>query len=82
MAIEQKLDFLIEKVVSIDERLGAIEQRMDNELKVDIQRVAEGHLDLNSKLENALKPSAELEMLSIKVRVLESEVDEMKWKIS
>ncbi len=55
---------------------------IDNELRVNIQRVAEGHLDLSGNLHEAMKPSSELELLSIKVRRLESDVLDLKQKIS
>jgi hypothetical protein len=51
---------------------------LENEIRVNIQRVAEGHLDLSRNLHDAMKPSSEMEMLSIKVRWLESEVKELK----
>ena len=53
----------------------------ENEIRVNIQRVAEGHLDLSRNLHEAMKPSNEVEMLSIKVRSLESEIREIKRKI-
>ena len=42
---------------------------MENELRVNIQRVAEGHLDLSRNLHEAMKPNNEIEMLAIKVIV-------------
>ena len=55
---------------------------LENEIRANIQRVAEGHLDLSRNLHDAMKPSNEIEMLAIKVRMLESDVRELKNKIS
>jgi predicted nucleic acid-binding Zn-ribbon protein len=106
MTDSQKLDLILEKVTSMDERLSNVENEvtslreevtsmdnrlsnvendvtkmklvLENEIRVNIQRVAEGHLDLSRNLHDAMKPSSEMEMLSIKVRWLESEVKELK----
>ena len=42
---------------------------------------AEGHLDLNRSLQGAMKTSSELEMLSVKVRILESDMKLVKSKV-
>lgn len=94
--LEEKVDHLDEKVGSIDKRVSSLETEMkevrqqvtktnlviENEIRVNIQRVAEGHLDLSRNLHDAMRPSTEVEMLAIKVRMLESDVRELKSKIS
>ena len=55
---------------------------IENELRVNIQRVAEGHLDLSRKLEEAKKPNEEFEVLSLKVRMLESNVSGLQEKFA
>ena len=94
--ILQKISGLDEKVNSIDKRVSSLEEDLkevrnkvtqtklilENEIRVNIQRVAEGHLDLSRNLHEAMKPSNEVEMLAIKVRMLESDVQELKRKIS
>ncbi len=59
-----------------------IKLTLENEIRVNIQRIAEGHLDLSRQLHEAMKPSNEVEMLAIKVRQLESDAREIKQKIS
>ena len=66
----------------VKERVTKIDLTLENEIRVNIQRVAEGHLDLSRNLHDAMKPSNEIEMLAIKVRMLESDVRELKHKIS
>lgn len=85
----EKLDLLLEKMSSLDARLGNVEKDtrdikllLENEIRVNIQRVAEGHLDLSRNMHEAMKPSNEIEMLAIKVRMLETDMREIKQKIS
>ena len=95
-SIDKRVSSLDEKVNSIDKRVSSLEEDLkevrnqvtqtkvilENEIRVNIQRVAEGHLDLSRNLHEAMKPSNEVEMLAIKVRMLESDVQELKRKIS
>ena len=92
----EKVNSLDEKVNSLDEKVNNLESDMqvvkqkvtkidltiENEIRVNIQRVAEGHLDLSRNLHDAMKPNNEIEMLAIKVRMLESDVRELKHRIS
>jgi len=95
-SIDQKFEGINQKFISIDKRLDGMDKRLvslesdvkdikltlENEIRVNIQRVAEGHLDLSRKLQTLMKPNEEVEMLSIKVRILETDVNELKRKIS
>lgn len=94
--IDKRVSGLDEKVDSIDKRVSSLETDMkevrqqvaktnfvlENEIRVNIQRVAEGHLDLSRNLHEAMKPSSEVEMLAIKVRQLESDVRDLKHKLA
>ena len=66
----------------VKQKVTKMDLTMDHELRVNIQRVAEGHLDLSRILHDAMKPSNEVEMLSIKVRMLESDVRDLKEKLA
>ncbi len=55
---------------------------IENEIRVNIQRVAEGHLDLSRNLRDAMRPGNEVEMLAIRVRRLETDVKVLKERIS
>lgn len=94
--VEEKVGSTEKRVGSVEACMGTMRQdirevkkdtesiklRIENEISVNIQRVAEGHLDLSRNLHDAMRPSSEVEMLGIKVRTLESEVKELKLKIS
>ncbi len=66
----------------VKQTVSKIDMTLENEIRVNIQRVAEGHLDLSRNLHEAMRPSNEVEMLAIKVRMLETDVKELKEKIS
>ena len=74
VSINQKLDKLNQKVTSI-------EVTVENELTERISIVAEGHVDLYRKLDEALKVENEKEMLSMRVNILEHEVRRVAEKI-
>lgn len=96
MTDSEKLDLLLNKVIVIEADVKDVKQEVsevkqevtvikliiDNELRVDIQRIAEGHLDLSRNLHDAMKPSNEPEMLTVKVNMLETKMEESKSRVS
>ena len=93
MTENEKLDLILQKISGLDEKVETdmkeVRQQvaktnfvLENEIRVNIQRVAEGHFNLSRNLHDAMRHSNEAEMLAIKVRMLESDVQELKRKIS
>ena len=82
MTDREILEMLLNEVTEIKTDVKEVKLTIENEIRTNIQRVAEGHLDLSRNLHEAVKPSNEVEMLAIKVSVLESEIRELKRKIS
>ena len=87
--LETKVDNLNDRVERLESETREIKQKVtkmdlviENELRINIQRVAEGHLDLSRNLHEAMKPNNEIETLAIKVRMLETDVRELKDKVS
>ena len=92
MTDSEKLDLILSKMDQMESRMDQVEAKIDrmesdirnieltieNEIRVNIRQVAEGHLNLSKKLHEALKTGAENEMLSIRVNVLESEMRRVK----
>lgn len=81
-AIEDKVAVIEDKVAAIENDVKDIRLTLENEIRVNIQRVAEGHLDLSRNLHDAMKPSNEVEMLAIKVRMIETEIRDIKAKLA
>lgn len=80
--IESEISDIKINNTEIEKNLTSLKLTVENEIRVNIQRVAEGHLDLSRNLHEAMRPSNEIEMLSIRVRTLESEVRDLKRQIS
>ena len=69
------------KVAVLDNRVTNISLTLENEIRVNIQRVAEGHLDLSRNLQEALKIDHEKEMMSVRINVLETEMHKTKERL-
>lgn len=65
-----------------NEEITDIQLTLENETNRNIKIIAEGHLDLSRKLDDALKVDTEKEMLLIRVNRLENEVRRLKERIS
>lgn len=87
--LDTRMDSLDTNVTSLNSRMDNLAQdvnniklTLENEIRPNIMRVAEGHLDLSRNLQAAMKPNNEVEMLSIKVGILETRVTDLEQKIS
>lgn len=76
--LHQISELLDTKLQPINDKLNKIELHLENVTDQNIRTVAEGHLDLNRKLDKALSVENEKELLIIRVRMLEDEVQKIK----
>lgn len=90
--LETRLDTIDEKLDTMEGRLGKIEKRLDTlenrttsiEVQLEnivvprIQLIAESHIDLSRKLDNAIEQRLEREMLKMRVEILEGDMKRYK----
>ena len=80
-----RMDERFEKLeAGVDGNRDAIREinlRLENEICPSIRCVAEGHLDLSRKLDEALKGESEREMTILRPNFLEGEVGRLKKQI-
>lgn len=72
----------LNKLDVLEKKITDIQLTLENETNKNIQIIAEGHLDLSRKLDEALKVDSEKEMLLLRVNRLENELRRVKERIS
>jgi len=75
-------DLFDKRLAPIERDIKDIQLTLENETNKNIALIAEGHLDLSRKLDDALKVENEKEMLLIRVNRLENEIRRIKEKIN
>lgn len=79
--MDTKLDKMDERLDKVERKVTEIQMTLENETNKEISIIAEGHLDLSRKLNNALKVENEKEMLLLRVTRLENEIRRIKQRI-
>ena len=79
MTEETKL--ILEKLTEMDRKITDIQLTLENETNRNIKIIAEGHLDLGRKLDEALKVENEKELLMLRVNRIENELRRLKDRI-
>ena len=79
--IDEKLKPFEHKLKEIKTDIHEIQLTLENDTNKRISIIAEGHLDLIRKLDDALKVENEKELLLLMVATLESEIKKIKKKI-
>lgn len=77
----EETKMILEKLSEMDNKITDIQLTLENETNRNIKIIAEGHLDLSRKLDEALKVENEKEMLLIRVNRLENELRRLKDRI-
>ena len=73
----QMLESIYDDMQEVKRQVKDLQLTLENETNRNIKLIAEGHLDLNRKLDEALKIENEKEMLLIRVNHLENEVRQL-----
>ena len=72
----------LDKLDELEKKITDVQLTLENETNKNIQIIAEGHLGLSRKLDEALKVDGEKEMLLLRVNRLENELRRVKKRIS
>lgn len=72
--MDNRLDKLEVRLDKVENRITSIETHIENTIIPHIQLIAESHIDLSRKLDNAIEQRLEREMLKMRVEVLEQSV--------
>ena len=79
--LKDEVSTLKSEVDTLKQSNTDIKLTIENELNRNIQLVAEGHLDLNRKLEEVMRPVNALEMLQVQVNMLQSKIRDIEGRL-
>ncbi len=83
--VESRLDKVESRLGKVESDIKDIKMTIENEIKPAISIIAEGHLNLDRKLENIIKMNenrlSEHEIMKLKINHLDSEVLKLNEKI-
>ena len=77
----EEAKMILEELKKLNDKVTDIQLTLENETNKNIKIIAEGHLDLSRKLDEALKVDNEKEMLLIRVNRLENELRRLKARV-
>ncbi|MXP76768.1 hypothetical protein GN277_15665 [Lachnospiraceae bacterium WCA-9-b2] len=80
--LDDKLKPIKDDIDTLEKKITSLELTLENETNHGIKIIAEGHLDLSRKLDQALKVENEKEILLLRVNHLENELRKVKERIS
>ena len=81
-SIRNEISGLKEDIQELKRRVRNVELLIENELREHIMKIAEGHMNLKMNLDDAVKPVKEIERLTLRVGILESDVRGLKEKLA
>ena len=76
--LKEDVAVLKEDVTVLKEDVDSIKLTQENEIRKNILTISDGHIDLNRKLDEALKVEQEKEMTILRVTILENDMRIMK----
>lgn len=80
--IDNRLNGMDSRLESVENSITDVKLHLENVTDKNIRIVAEGHLDLNRKLDEALKIQNEKEILQIRLNYLEGEITAVKNRLA
>ena len=79
--LKSDVQVLKDKMQVVEENVRDLQLTLENETNRNIRIIAEGHHDLNRKLDEALKVESEKELMRLRVNVLENDKRKVKEKV-
>lgn len=80
--MSKETEMILEAIENLQNEVTSIKLTLENETNRNIKLIAEGHLDLSRKLDDAIKVNNEKELLIVRVNSLENEVRLLKERIN
>lgn len=80
-SLEQRVSNLESGQISMERRITNIELTLENEVCRNICTIAEAHLDLSRKFDQALKVKEDDELIRVRLNVLENDVRKIKQRL-
>lgn len=81
MTDSEMIKSIYDDMQKMKNQIKDLQLTLENETNRNIKLIAEGHLDISRKLDEALKVDNEKEMLMIRVNSLENELRKLKERI-
>ncbi len=72
--LKQEMAEVKQRLSSLEDRVTHLELTLENVTNKQISIIAEGHLDLSRKLDDAVRIQGEMEMIKLRLTALENEV--------
>lgn len=79
--MSEETKMILEEIAKLNAKITDIQLTLENETNRNIKIIAEGHIELSRKLDEALKSDNEKEMLLIRINRLENELRRLKERI-
>lgn len=73
-SLEGRVTGLESDIADIKQKIASLEITIESETNKNIRIVAEGHLDINRKLDEAIKASYDNDIYKMKVNMLDAEI--------
>lgn len=80
-SMTEEFKMILDKLGKLENKITDVQLTLENETNRNIQVIAEGHLDLNRKLDEVLKADSEKEMLMLRINRLENELRRVKERV-
>ena len=79
--MDKKIDVLTERADKTDADISEIKLSIENNITKQITLIAEGHMMIMDKFDEALAPGKKLEMMQLQISILEEKVRKLERRV-